>query len=288
MSDSSPPASARISPSQAERIAEACRLIADAERPPRLDDLAATLGLSPWHFHRLFKAVTGLTPHAYARARQAERLRIGLRSSASVTDALHEAGYSSSSRFYEQGDAVLGMTPTAWRAGGAEVDIRFALGECALGAILVAESARGICAILLGDDAEALLRELQELFPQAELVGDDAAFAARVARVIGFIEQPAIGLDLPLDIRGTVFQQRVWAALRAIPSGSTCSYSELAERLGMPRASRAVASACAANKLAVAIPCHRVIRQDGSLSGYRWGLARKQALLDAERGPQAT
>jgi AraC family transcriptional regulator of adaptative response/methylated-DNA-[protein]-cysteine methyltransferase len=184
------------------------------------------------------------------------------------------------------------MTPTAYRAGGAATRIRFAVGECSLGSILVAASQRGICAILLGDDPDALARRLQDEFPNAELIGGDADFERQVARVVGFVETPAVGLDLPLDVRGTAFQQRVWQALRALPAGTTASYAEIARRIGAPRAVRAVAQACAANRLAVAIPCHRVVRTDGALSGYRWGVHRKAALLAAEaaaigRGPPA-
>jgi len=211
-----------------------------------------------------------------------EHMRTELARQPTITDALHEAGYGSSGRFYEQADAVLGMTPSAWRAGGINTDIQFAVGACSLGAILVAESCRGICAILLGDDPERLLQDLQDRFPQAQLLGGDAAFEQRIAQVVGFVEAPAIGLDLPLDIRGTAFQQRVWQALRAIPAGRTLSYSELAAAIGSPRAVRAVASACAANALAVVIPCHRIIRQDGALSGYRWGIERKRELLARE------
>lgn len=265
-----------------QKITEACRLIETAETAPTLDALAAHVGVSTWHFHRLFKAATGVTPKAYANGHRAKHMRAELLRQPTITDALHEAGYGSSGRFYEQADAVLGMTPSAWRAGGMNTDIQFAVGACSLGAILVAESCRGICAILLGDDPEALLQNLQDRFPQAQLLGGDAAFEQRIAQVVGFVETPAIGLDLPLDIRGTAFQQRVWQALRAIPAGCTLSYSELATAIGSPRAVRAVASACAANALAVAIPCHRIIRQDGALSGYRWGIERKRELLARE------
>jgi AraC family transcriptional regulator of adaptative response/methylated-DNA-[protein]-cysteine methyltransferase len=180
------------------------------------------------------------------------------------------------------GLTLIGMTPTAFRAGGVDTEIRFAIGECALGAILVAASRRGVCAILMGDDAAVLARDLQDLFPQAELIGDDPGFDRLVARVIAFVEAPRLGLDLPLDVRGTAFQQRVWQTLREIPAGTTLSYAELAERVGTPRGARAVAGACAANVLAVAIPCHRIVRTDGSLSGYRWGVERKRTLLARE------
>lgn len=267
----------------ARTIARACRMIEAAPEPPDLGTLAAQLGLSRWHFHRVFKALTGLTPKAYANAVRARRLRQGLRAARQpITQAIYDAGFNSSSRFYESSDAVLGMQASQYRAGGAGTTIRFALGQCTLGAVLVAQSERGICAILLGDDPEPLLQQLQDQFPRAKLIGGDAAFESVVAQVVGFIEAPAKGLDLPLDVRGTAFQQRVWQALRAIPPGSTASYSEIARRIGRPEAARAVAGACGANAIAVAIPCHRVVRRDGSLSGYRWGVARKQELLRRE------
>lgn len=267
---------------QAARVAELCRLIERAEQVPSLATLAQQAGLSPWHLHRVFKAVTGLTPRAYAAAHRAQRVKTGLRKGATVTEAIYAAGYNSSARFYEQSNAMLGMTPARYRAGGADTAIRFAVGQCTLGAILVAASARGICAILLGDDPAALARDLQDRFPRADLVGGDTDFEHWVAQVVGFVEQPRLGLDLPLDVRGTVFQQRVWQALQKIPAGTTASYSEIAQRIGAPKSIRAVAGACAANALAVAIPCHRVVRTDGGLSGYRWGVARKRALLDRE------
>ncbi|WP_265944148.1 bifunctional DNA-binding transcriptional regulator/O6-methylguanine-DNA methyltransferase Ada [Dechloromonas sp. A34] len=269
---------------QARLIGELCRLIDAADSPPTLHQLAAHAGLSPHYLHRLFKAQTGLTPKAYAAAQRAGRLRAGLAQGGSVTDAAYAAGYNASSRFYAQADQLLGMTPKSYRAGGSEVEIRFAIGQCSLGAILVAASQRGLCAILLGDDPAALARDLQDRFPKATLHGGDAGFEAWVAQVVGLVEAPGIGLKLPLDIRGTAFQQRVWQALREIPAGQTASYSEIARRIGLPKAVRAVAGACAANALAVAIPCHRVVRTDGSLSGYRWGVERKRALLDREAG----
>ena len=263
-------------------IVEACRWIEEAEVAPGLEALAARAGLSTYHFHRRFKAVTGLTPREYAAAHRAKRVRNALGCAGSVTDAIFDAGYSANSRFYEKSNQLLGMTPSNYRAGGTNVDIRFALGECTLGAILVASSDRGVCAILLGDDPELLLRDLQDRFPRANLIGADRDYEQMVARVVGFVETPAIGLDLPLDVRGTAFQQRVWQALCEIPAGTTASYTEIARRIGLPGAARAVASACGANALAVAIPCHRVVRNDGTLSGYRWGVARKRALLERE------
>jgi len=267
---------------QAVQIAALCRLIERSEQAPTLDELADHAGLSTFHTHRLFKAITGVTPKAYAAAHRARRVRGELRERPTVTEAIYGAGYSSSARFYETSNAVLGMTPTKYRAGGSDLEIRFAIGECSLGAILVAATSRGVCAILLGDDPEALSHDLEQRFPRARLVGADAGFEQLVAQVVGLVEQPRIGTKLPLDIRGTAFQQRVWKALCRIPAGKTASYAAIAARIGSPRAVRAVAQACAANALAVAIPCHRVVRTDGDLSGYRWGVERKRALLDRE------
>lgn len=263
-------------------VARACRIIEDSEATPSLGDLAEALALSPGYVHRLFKAYTGLTPRAYADACKARRVREALTGDNSVTEAIYEAGYSSSGRFYQASNAMLGMTPTSFRKGGAMEEIHFAIGETSLGAILVASSRKGIAAILLGDDPDALARDLQDRFPNAMLIGADAEYEAIVAKVVGLVEAPGVGLDLPLDVRGTAFQQRVWQALRDIPVGQTLSYSDVAQRIGTPRATRAVAGACAANKLAVAIPCHRVVRNDGALSGYAWGVERKRAILDRE------
>ncbi len=266
----------------AETVAQACRTIEAAETPPSLADLADAAGLSTFHFHRIFKAVAGVTPKAYADAHRGKRVREELARSGTVTEAIYDAGFNSGGRFYEQSAQVLGMTPTRFRKGGAQTTIRFAIGQCSLGAILVASTDQGVCAILLGEDPDALARDLQDRFPKAELIGADATFEALVAKVVGFVEQPGLGLDLPLDIRGTAFQQRVWEALRQVAAGATASYADIAERIGAPKAVRAVAQACAANNLAVAIPCHRVVRSDGALSGYAWGVERKRALLDRE------
>lgn len=263
-------------------VADLCRRIDAADTPPRLADLADAAGLTPAHLQRVFKAVTGLSPRAWFDASRARRLQAGLADSASVTDALLDAGYPAASRFYTQADAVLGMTPSTWRKGGAGTDIRFGVGQCNLGAILVAATPRGLCAVTLGDDPAQLAADLEARFPRARLIPGDADFEQWMAKVIGFVEAPRTGLDLPLDLAGTAFQLRVWQALRAIPPGSTLSYTQLAERLGLPKAVRAVAGACAANPVAVAIPCHRVVRVGGALAGYRWGLERKRALLDRE------
>lgn len=276
------PRGASTAARQRHLIADACRMIETAEEPPALDQLARHAGLSPFHFHRLFKAETGVTPKAYAAGLRNARMRRALAAGATVTDAIYDAGFNASSRFYEQSREVLGMTPTAFRKGAPEAAIRFAIGQCSLGAILVASSENGVCAILIGDDPEALARDLQDRFPRADLIGGDAAFERTVASVVGMVEQPRIGLDLPLDIRGTAFQQRVWQALTRIPAGKTATYTDIARLIGEPKAVRAVAGACAANKIAVAIPCHRVVRNDGSLSGYRWGVERKRALLERE------
>jgi len=266
---------------QAAAVARACALIDASDDTPNLDTLAAACGMSKFHFHRVFKAQAGITPKAYAAARRAARVAQQLDSGATVTDAIYGAGFQSSGRFYA--DTRLGMTPTRYRQGGTGETIRFAIGQCALGAILVAATGQGICAILLGDDPDALARDLQDRFPRAQLEGADAAFDRTVAIVVGFVEAPHIGLALPLDVRGTAFQQRVWEALRAIPAGVTVSYAELAARVGVPAGARAVAGACAANPVAVAIPCHRVVRNDGALSGYRWGVERKRILLNREK-----
>jgi AraC family transcriptional regulator of adaptative response/methylated-DNA-[protein]-cysteine methyltransferase len=239
--------------------------------------------MSRFHFQRVFKAHAGVTPKAYAAARRAERVRDALGQGTNVTASLYAAGFNSSSRFYAGAGQMLGMAPARYKDGGAGEAIRFAVGACSLGAILVAATQQGICAILLGDDPEPLVRDLQDRFPKAQIIGADGEFEQMVALVVGFVEAPRIGLDLPLDVRGTAFQQRVWAALRAIPAGETVSYTELAQRIGSPSAVRAVAGACAANPVAVAIPCHRVVRNDGGLSGYRWGIERKRTLIACEK-----
>ncbi len=267
-------------------IAKACRLIESSDEALSLDALASAVGRSPSHFHRQFKSTTGLTPKEYADAHRANRIREGLMKNTSVTEAIYDAGFNSSGRFYEKSKELLGMTPTQYRSGGVNEEIRFAVGQSTLGAILVASSKKGIAAILLGDDPEQLVRDLQDRFPKAKLIGAEKNYEALIARVMGFIEAPGKGgLSLPLDIRGTAFQQRVWRALREIPAGKTVAYADIAKKIGSPKSVRAVAGACAANNIAVAIPCHRVVRTDGSLSGYAWGVERKRALISKEARP---
>lgn len=274
----------RIAGRHAELAGRACRYIEAADHAPSLAELARFSGLSAYHFHRIFKAVTGVTPKSYVQAHRNKAVRKQLEEAPSVTQAIYDAGFNSNSRFYEASGQVLGMRPGSFRRGGEDAEIRFAVAQCSLGAILVAQSRVGVCAISFGDDPDALVRDLQDKFPRANLIGADREFERTIARVIGFVETPALGLDLPLDVRGTAFQRRVWEALREIPAGSRVTYSQIAARIGAPRAVRAVAGACAANVLAVAIPCHRVVRTDGSLSGYRWGVPRKRALLEREAG----
>jgi AraC family transcriptional regulator, regulatory protein of adaptative response / methylated-DNA-[protein]-cysteine methyltransferase len=263
-------------------VAQACRIIEEGDEEPSLVELADAIGRSPSYFHRVFKATTGLTPKEYATADRAKKVREGLASGNTVTETIYDAGFNSSGRFYEKSTGMLGMTPSQYRAGGANEEIKFAVGQTSLGAILVASSKKGVASILLGDDPEELVSNLQDRFPKARLIGADRDYEALVARVVGFVERPGIGLNLPLDIRGTAFQQRVWQVLQEIPVGNRVSYAEIARRIGSPKAVRAVAGGCAANNLAVAIPCHRVVRNDGSLTGYAWGVERKRVLLNRE------
>jgi len=275
----------------AEAVARACRLIEASAEPPSLEELAAAVSLSRFHFHRLFKQATGVTPKQYATAHRLRRLRDGLqggvRSGASVTDAIYDAGFGASSRAYAAAPEALGMTPGTLRDGAASVVIHYAVGQCSLGWAIVAATERGVCAIELGDSPDDLLARLRARFPKAHLSAGDAAFAGTVRQVVALLETPERGLNLPLDIQGTAFQRRVWDALRQIPSGRTASYASIAARIGQPSATRVVAQACAANTLAVAIPCHRVVRGDGELGGYRWGVTRKRVLLEREAAASA-
>lgn len=273
-----------LSPEQQKiaKVAHACRLL-EQETPVTLEALAQAVAVSPYHFHRLFKSVTGMTPKAWQQAWRARRLRESLAAGQAVTQAVLEAGFPTSSSYYRHADDILGMTAQRYRQGGKSSDIHYSTGECSLGRCLVAMSERGICAVLLGDDDDTLLAELQQTLPAARYLAADAASSEQIATVIARLNQPGGTLSLPLDIRGTAFQQQVWQALRTIPEGQTRSYQQVADSIGKPKAVRAVASACAANRLAIVVPCHRVVRGDGALSGYRWGVARKAALLQREK-----
>jgi AraC family transcriptional regulator of adaptative response/methylated-DNA-[protein]-cysteine methyltransferase len=276
------PEGASLDAQNAALVSKACKLIESRSEPMSLEELSGAVELSPHYFHRLFKARIGLTPKEYASAHQASRVRKNLESGPSITQAIYDAGYNSNGRFYEKAAGILGMTPKQFRRGGQDEEIRFAVGQCSLGAILVASSKKCVVSILIDDEPDALVRTLQDRFPNAQLVGADKEYEQLVARVVGLVESPGVNVDLPLDVRGTVFQRKVWQALRKIPVGKTASYADIARRIGAPNAARAVAGACAANHVAVAIPCHRVIRNDGGVSGYRWGVERKRVLLARE------
>jgi len=263
-------------------VLKACQIMEQADEPPTLDQLADAVGLSAHYFHRLFKRTVGITPKAYASSRRAERFRNELGQDQSITSAMYRAGYGASSRCYEDNSNNLGMTPTAFKNGGSGQTIRYSLTSCHLGWVAVAATSRGLCMIELGDEREQLQREVLKRFPKAVLEGEDISFSNWVAQVVTLIAAPQSSCDLPFDVQGTVFQRKVWEALKSIPVGATATYTEIAEAIGQPQASRAVARACATNPLAVAIPCHRVVRKDGSLSGYRWGLERKRQLLEDE------
>lgn len=264
-----------------EKVAAACRLL-EQETPMTLEALARQAALSPFHFHRLFKSVTGMTPKAWQQAWRARRLREALGQGAKITDAALSAGFPDNSSYYQQADAALGMTARQFRRGGEDLDITWVCGDGPLGRCLVAESERGVCAVLPGESDALLCAELASLFPNARLHPGDEAFRQRVAQVFSHLDDHRQPFSLPLDLRGTAFQLQVWQALRQIPAGETRSYRQVAQSIARPRAVRAVASACAANKLALVIPCHRVVREDGALSGYRWGTARKALLLARE------
>lgn len=270
---------------RADTVAALCRHIDACETPPTVAELAARAGWSPAHLSRTFRRITGLTPRRYLAEHRAERVRATLTDSPTVTDAVYDAGYGSTGRFYDPQTDPLGMTPTTWRRGGQGETIRFAVAATPLGALLVAATPRGLCTVELGDDPDALVRALQDRFDRAELIGDDPDFDRWVAQLVAHIDDPTRPLDLPLDLRGTTFQRRVWTTLRALPCGETITYAALARAIGAPTAARAVARACATNPIALAIPCHRVVRRDGAPSGYRWGIERKRALLAREANP---
>ncbi|MEE8333639.1 MAG: bifunctional DNA-binding transcriptional regulator/O6-methylguanine-DNA methyltransferase Ada [Alphaproteobacteria bacterium] len=269
----------------AQRIADICRWVEAREEMPPLAAMASRAGLSPGHFHRLFRRALGITPKQFTDAVLARRVRAGLACEPTVTSAIYKAGFTGASGFYDAAGARLGMTPGIWRKGGEGVRIRWAVSDAALGKLLVAATDRGICAIALGDDAGDLVDDLRRRFPKAmiEPAEPGSAFDGCVKQTIALVERPGAGFGLPLDIQGTAFQEKVWRALQAIPPGETATYAGVAAAIGQPGAARAVAGACAANPVAVAIPCHRVVRADGALSGYRWGVERKRALLDREK-----
>ncbi len=266
----------------AEKMARACRLIQSADEAPALASLAKAVAMSPFHFHRIFKRTVGLTPKAYATARRAERIRLTLPNRRNVTEAIYDAGYKSNSRFYTESSEILGMTPKTFRNGGDGTAIQFATGKCSLGTILVASTEKGICAIQFGDNDSMVTKSLRERFPRATLTRASVEFGSRLAQVIDFVEKPGRAFSLPLDVRGTAFQQLVWRALREIPPGQIATYGEIAARIGRRKAVRAVGAACGANPVAVAIPCHRVVGKNQELTGYRWGVARKRSLLQRE------
>jgi len=272
-------------------VQRACRCIdAHPEDPPTLPDLGARLGVSPHHLQRTFKRLVGITPHQYADARRLDRLKAHLKEGQDVTNALYEAGYSSSSRLYERAADQLGMTPATYRRGGQGMRIRYiivagpALGKAQSEHLLVAATERGLCFVSLGDSETALAAALSHEYPAAEISRDASDLTPWVNALVSHLSGRQPHLDLPLDVQATAFQRQVWEELRAIPYGSTRSYSEIARAIGHPAAARAVGHACATNPVAVVIPCHRAVREDGGLGGYRWGLERKRALLDREKG----
>ena len=265
-------------------VADACGFIERAETMPSLETLAARSGYSRFHFLRLFRDHTGLTPRSYAEGVRARRLHVALATGARVVDAVNDAGFGSESRVYENTGRLLGMTPGAARRGGAGETIRYTLAECPFGRLLVGATDKGVCFLGFAEPDDALLGDLAARFPKALLVADDVALAQSVRAVLAFLQEPAEALDLPLDLRGTAFQLRVWQTLRQIPPGETRTYAELAGMVGNPRAIRAVARSCATNPVSLAVPCHRVIGSDGGLTGYRWGVPRKRALLAGEAG----
>lgn len=281
------PGGLRLEDQHTALITNACRILRESDPPPTLHDLAKQVGMSAYHLQRTFKRLTGITPKAYTTAHRADRVRAALAESRSVTEAIYRAGYQSSARFYEKSSEILGMTPQESLRHGADTAIRHTVRTCSLGELVVAATSCGICFIALGGDAEPLLRDLRKRFSRATFLESDPALEALVTQVVANVEDPSLGWKLPLDIRGTAFQQRVWAALRTIPAGATASYTDIAEQIGAPSAVRAVAQACGANKLAVAIPCHRILRRDGGISGYRWGVGIKRELLRKEAAIQS-
>jgi AraC family transcriptional regulator of adaptative response/methylated-DNA-[protein]-cysteine methyltransferase len=265
-----------------DAVTQACKFIEESEKEPTLNQMADIVGLSPYHFHRLFKKTLGITPKQYAAANRQTRVRTNLRQDATITDAIYESGYQSSSRFYVNAASSLGMKPSEFQKGGKGKLIRYGIVQSYLGWVLVAVSDRGVCRIDFDDSQEILKARLDENFPNAELISDDPTIAAIISEMIAFLETPKLGFSLPLDIQGTAFQQQVWNALRDIRPGTTVSYVDIAKQIGNPKAARAVAQACGSNRIAVAIPCHRVIRKNGKFGGYRWGMKRKEMILERE------
>ena len=267
-------------------IIKACHIIETREEHVPLKNLADEVGLSPFHFQRLFKNIVGVTPKQYAMEIRLKQVRSGLQTDASVTEAIYAAGFASSSRFYENVGTALGMKPSEYRRGAVGISIRFLVEKSILGWVLIAATAKGICAIEFGDSPDILENRLRERFSKAVIMDNDDVFKTRVKQILAHLENPRQSIKLPLDIQGTAFQRLVWTALREIPTGSTASYADIAAKIGLPKAARAVARACASNKIAVAIPCHRAVRRDGGLGGYRWGIERKRAVLEREAALQ--
>ena len=267
---------------QAETVRRVCQLMVENTDASWLE-IGAQTNLSESHLQRIFKKLMGITPRQYAEALRTNRFKAEVRNGKAVADAMYEAGYSSSSRLYEKAARQLGMTPGTYRKGGKGMKITFTTTDCALGRLLVAETDIGVCSITLGDDAEKLAQDLRTEYSQAELTRDTAALQSHVQTILQHLNGQQPHLELPLDVRATAFQQRVWEELRRIPYGATASYSEIARRLGQPSATRAVARACATNPVALVTPCHRVVRENGDLSGYRWGIERKRQLLAQEQ-----
>ncbi len=280
------PTGASLQQRHADAAVRACRIIESADTPPTLEELAHAVGLSPHHLHRVFRAAVGATPRQYAAAHRTRRVQSSLRREDTVTDAIFEAGYRTTSRFYSHAGDALGMTPSTYRSGGKDELIHYVIRPCPLGLVLVAGTERGLCMVAFGDARQTLAQELKDAFPKATIEKGTGAFDAWVTPLVQEMTRPSGSLGLPLDIRGTAFQQRVWQALRDIPAGQVATYADVAARIGQPRAVRAVANACASNRLALVVPCHRVVPASGGTGGYRWGTQRKQHLLRSEGAPQ--
>ena len=264
-------------------ITQLCRLIEKSPHELSLEELAQGVNLSATYLQKFFKKQTLLSPKEYAQINKSEKIRSLLKRQQEITASFYETGYNSSSRFYEVSDKILGMTPTQYQNQGKNMKIHFALSSSSLGYVLIAKTTKGVCAIQLGSDKDILINNFKKDFKQATLIEQEDSLGELLVKVIDFIEQPVTNLDLPLDIKGTVFQKKVWDALQKIPLGQTLNYSEVATLIGLPRAARAVANACGQNPVCLAIPCHRVIHKDGTISGYRWGIERKKEILKREK-----